>query len=133
MNERDTELARSWFRKAESDLLSVRNNLAAAEVPTDVVCFHCQQAAEKYLKGFLAWHAVPFGRTHDFVELVTLVARIAPTFAGMRKPAELLTDYAVDVRYPDVTVDEPTIDDAREALAAANTVREHVRATLGVS
>jgi len=42
------EKAAAWIRKAESDLLAADNNLAAANIPFDVVCFHCQQAAEKY-------------------------------------------------------------------------------------
>jgi hypothetical protein len=29
------------------------------------VVFHCQQAAEKAMKGFLSWHDSPFGKTHD--------------------------------------------------------------------
>ena len=49
-------LAEQWFRKAENDLLNVENNFKADRYPADTVCFHCQQAAEKYLKGFLAWH-----------------------------------------------------------------------------
>ena len=31
--------------------------------------YHCQQAAEKALKGFLAFHDHPFRRTHDLREL----------------------------------------------------------------
>ena len=46
-------LARRWFQKAENDLLNVQNNLKAEHYASDTVCFHCQQAVEKYLKGFL--------------------------------------------------------------------------------
>jgi len=42
-------LAERWFQKAENDLLNVENNLKAERYPADTVCFHCQQAAEKYL------------------------------------------------------------------------------------
>ena len=42
---------RAWMAKAEHDLLNIENNLAAARVPWDTVCFHAQQAAEKLLKG----------------------------------------------------------------------------------
>jgi HEPN domain-containing protein len=52
--------------------------LAADEPPADLVCFHCQQGAEKYLKGFLAWHAVPFPRTHDLAALLAAAVLIAP-------------------------------------------------------
>ena len=71
MSARDEQLAREWFGKAEHDLLTVDTMLSVAIVPTDIVCFHCQQVAEKYLKGFLAWHGTPFSRTHDLVEMLT--------------------------------------------------------------
>jgi HEPN domain-containing protein len=43
----------AWLQKADNDLLAADNNLAASKVPFDAVCFHCQQAAEKSLKGLL--------------------------------------------------------------------------------
>ena len=49
------DLVRAWFAKASSDLRSAEIIIAsdAKDLPSDAVCFHCQQAAEKYLKGFL--------------------------------------------------------------------------------
>lgn len=58
-------LVRQWISRAENDLLNVRNNLAAQEVPWDTICFHSQQAAEKYLKAVLVFHTQPVPRTHD--------------------------------------------------------------------
>ena len=49
------EKANAWLRKAESDLLSADNNLSAAQIPFDVVCYHCQQATEKHLKALLVF------------------------------------------------------------------------------
>ena len=37
MSETDRQLAEVWFRKAESDYLNARNNLAADLVPLDTV------------------------------------------------------------------------------------------------
>ena len=48
----ELEEAQGWFHKAESDLVTARRT-AASEGPYDTACFHAQQAAEKYLKGFL--------------------------------------------------------------------------------
>jgi HEPN domain-containing protein len=132
MSERDQELARAWFDKAENDLLTVRNNLAAEVVPADMVCFHCQQAAEKYLKGFLAWHAVPFHRTHDLVDLVTHCSSILPALSAIASEATILADYAVDVRYPDAPHSNPTLEQAREAMSAALAVRRAVLTALGL-
>jgi hypothetical protein len=42
----------AWLSKAENDLLNIENNLSAARVPWDTICFHAQQAAEKLLKGW---------------------------------------------------------------------------------
>ena len=70
-------LARRWFQKAENDLLNVRNNLQAEQYASDTVCFHCQQAAEKYLKGFLAWRRVPFTKIHDLLELLKQIQQVA--------------------------------------------------------
>jgi HEPN domain-containing protein len=53
-------LVRQWISRAENDLL----NLAAQEIPWDTICFHSQQAAEKYLKAVLVFHAQPVPRTH---------------------------------------------------------------------
>ncbi|MEW6107540.1 MAG: HEPN domain-containing protein, partial [Bacillota bacterium] len=41
----------------------------ASEGPYDTACFHCQQAAEKHLKAFLAYHERPIPHTHDLEEL----------------------------------------------------------------
>lgn len=35
-----------WLVKAERDLRTARTLIGGEDAPTDVVCFHCQQAAE---------------------------------------------------------------------------------------
>ena len=130
MSETDRQLAEAWFRKAENDLLNARNNLAADLVPYDTVCFHCQQMAEKYLKGFLAWHAQPFGRTHDLEALIALCGTIRDELMTLREHANLLSGYAVDMRYPDA-FDEPTWTEAEDALQAALTIKMAILLALG--
>jgi len=41
-------------KQTSSTTLNANDNLRAERVPFDTVCFHCQQAAEKLLKAFLA-------------------------------------------------------------------------------
>jgi HEPN domain-containing protein len=133
MSARDEELAREWFEKAEHDLLTADIMLAAATVPTDIVCFHCQQAAEKYLKGFLTWHALAFAKTHDVGDLVVLCASVDPRLNSLQQLGNTLTDYAVDTRYPGMPHSDPTIQDARAASEAAREIRLAVRQSLGLS
>ena len=49
---KQTNTSEDWRLLAERDL-SVADHLAAnmRPTPTEIVAFHCQQAAEKYLKG----------------------------------------------------------------------------------
>ena len=59
-----------WFRKVENDLLVIKNNFSAEEIPIDACCFHAQQAAEKYLKAYLVSRLVNFPKTHDLQYLL---------------------------------------------------------------
>ena len=45
--------AAQWVLKAEEDIEVARKLAAEAKPHRDAVCFHCQQAAEKYLKALL--------------------------------------------------------------------------------
>jgi len=63
------EDTREWLRKAASDIRSADHLFAASPPILDTTLFHCQQAAEKTLKAFLAWHDVPFAKTHDIEDL----------------------------------------------------------------
>jgi HEPN domain-containing protein len=55
---------KSWLARAADDLEAAERLLKAPALFGAAV-FHCQQAAEKALKGFLAWHDTPFRKTHD--------------------------------------------------------------------
>jgi len=54
---------RGWLRRAAADLRGAEVDLAADPPLAGDAVFHCQQAAEKALKAFLAWHDVPFRKT----------------------------------------------------------------------
>ena len=63
-----------WVRKAEEDWRGVRDLTSAQPPLRDLVCFHCQQSAEKYLKSLLQELGAPVPRTHDLVALLRRVA-----------------------------------------------------------
>jgi HEPN domain-containing protein len=112
----------SWIAKAESDLLNIRNNRAATEVPWDTVCFHAQQVAEKMLKAFLVANGRPASRPHDLVALLSVSAEIEPALEPLEGDCRNLTTYAIAARYP-VPLAEPTEREAREMVRAAERVR----------
>ncbi|MGI8510887.1 MAG: HEPN domain-containing protein [Gemmatimonadaceae bacterium] len=112
----------AWIAKAEEDFLAADNNVRAEQVPWAIVCFHAQQAAEKYLKAALIAHEVRAPYTHDLTELLTRLADRDATLSSLADDANLLSVYAVDVRYPDF-LGVVTRDDGIAALAAGRRVK----------
>ncbi len=58
---------REWLQKAALDFRGAAIDLDAEPPLLEDALFHCQQAVEKALKEFLAWHDVPFGKTHSLL------------------------------------------------------------------
>ena len=124
-------VVRRWIEKASRDLRTAQIMLGVADVPTDVVCFHCQQGAEKALKGFLASVGQDVPRTHDLTELLTLCRQHDERFGPLEERAMALADYAVEVRYIDDWRDIP-LDEAIAALGMAAEIMNFVRRKLGL-
>lgn len=53
MEERLKSIVGQWLVKGDNDLKTAEHGLTASEPITDTICFHCQQAVEKYLKMYL--------------------------------------------------------------------------------
>lgn len=121
-----SELARQWVEKARNDLLCADNNLTAAKIPYDAVCFHCQQAAEKLLKAFLVFHHQRHSITHDLLLLLEEIAPTSPNIEDLRETLIILLPYAVEVRYPGDRW-MPTHEDALEARQAVQTVLDWLK------
>jgi len=98
-----------------------RTHLVDAKPRTyDLVCFHCQQAAEKFLKGFLYERGVAFKKTHILEDLIDLCLPIDATFFPLRPIALGMTRFAVEYRYPAST---PADNWATSALTSAERIR----------
>jgi HEPN domain-containing protein len=126
MDPGEVELLRSWLTKAAEDLASATVLAAAGPSCTGPALFHCQQAAEKAVKAYLAYCGTPFGKTHDVSSLLDLASDTTPAFELLRSEAAALTPYAVAYRYPNVT-SPPTTEQLTQALSDA---RRFFRVTL---
>jgi HEPN domain-containing protein len=122
-------LTREWVRKAEADARAARR-LAQGNPPLhDVVCFHCQQAAEKYLKALLVELSLHVPRTHNLIALLPLLAPHHASLRTFRRGLDFLTRFAVDTRYPG---DNATRRQAQASLRWAGRVRDACRILLGI-
>ena len=123
-------LTREWVEKAEGDFATARRELRVRQAPNyDAVCFHAQQCAEKYLKACLQEADIPFGRTHNLLTLLDLLLPVEPALGTLRPHLQVLTVFAVSVRYPGESADKA---EAREALNLCRAVRRCLRLHLGL-
>jgi HEPN domain-containing protein len=116
-----------WIERAEGDILAARS-LARGPFH-EIVSFHCQQSAEKFLKALLEERGRGVPRTHNLVTLLPLLVPQYPSLHSLRRGLDFLTRFAVDTRYPGHRVRK------RQAVAAlrwAKKVRSLVRPLLGI-
>lgn len=118
-----------WVRKAEEDMAGARE-MAESDPPLrDLICFHCQQAAEKYLKALLQELGAVVPRTHDLEDLLDMLLPHVPPLAGLRRGLRSLTHFAVEYRYPGPRAKTRQM---KSALRTATRVREELRSRLGL-
>lgn len=112
-------LVHKWLTKARRDLLSAKRLARGKDPYLDTAIYHCQQTAEKAIKGWLVYHDQPFEKTHDLRLLVTLASEIERKFTEWFDVAEQISPYATAYRYPGETL-EPTEEEFQQAFKAAS-------------
>ena len=107
-----------WVMVADRDHRAAQVCLAAAPPLPEVAAYHCQQAMEKLLKGFLVRSNTDFGKTHDLDELGLSVLAMFPSAAPLVTPARAWTAWSVVYRYPGESgpIPEPSADELNLAL-----------------
>jgi len=113
---------------AEEDYLLARLALSQEKPLQYGVCFHAQQCAEKYLKAILVLQGRAFPKTHDLLALSDLCQQSSIIVPVSADRLDHLSAYAVQVRYPG---EEPTLEEAQDAIEIAQAVRHFVRKFVG--
>jgi HEPN domain-containing protein len=119
------KIVAEWVHKADQDFAAAEHLLSQEQRFSGIVAFHCQQAAEKYLKALLTCWDIEFPKTHVLAELLDLVDSHDAELATSLRDAVVLTPYGVLIRYPG---DRPEASpaEAREAVELARKVRQAV-------
>jgi HEPN domain-containing protein len=123
------ELVQAWLVKAQHDLAAARKLGAGPDPYLDIAIYHCQQAAEKAVKGFLAFHDGPLVRTHDVEVLARLAMRHERRFSEWLEASARLTPYATEFRYPGGEA-APTPAEFEQALNDSEGIYSFVLSTL---
>ncbi len=127
----NAELAREWLRKAEQSLKTAELLASEADRMLEIAVYHCQQASEKTLKGYLTMQDEPALKTHDLKLLASGCARFDLSFHEFEADASWLNPLAAGYRYPgDTNCIEPSRADLDTALAAARRIYDFVLSVL---
>lgn len=129
MRKRDkVDLVKAWLVKARKDLHFAKEALRQGEEYTDVACFHAQQSAEKTLKAYLVWLEIEFPKTHVLEDLLDLIAQKDLSLEGWREGLQIMTPFAVEIRYPEFSL--PSLVEAKQAVETADEVLKFIKTAL---
>ncbi|HML19575.1 MAG TPA: HEPN domain-containing protein [Candidatus Dependentiae bacterium] len=107
-----------WLAFAQTDLLAAKS--LTRDGYFSPASYHCQQCAEKALKGFLIAHEADLLKTHDLIKLLGLCKKIDPDFNCLENACSVLTVLATQFRYPS----EFEIPDETDCLRFIDLARE---------
>ncbi|MCF8346928.1 MAG: HEPN domain-containing protein [Bacteroidales bacterium] len=128
MREEKLEYIRNWIFRAREDLSVIESlEKAGLEFYTSTICFHSQQAVEKYLKAFLIFHDIDFPKTHDVDYLLLQCKKIDKEKFGI--DLKSLTEFGVSVRYPDDFY-IPGVKETKEYIEIAGAIKHTVEILL---
>jgi HEPN domain-containing protein len=119
-----------WLAVAQED-----RRVAAVCIEMDppmrgVAAFHCQQAVEKLLKGFLTLADKRGGKTHSLARLGAAAAVSFPEITELAAAAKSWSNWAVDFRYParrGRAKPPPNQDELRRALEVVDALAACLR------
>jgi HEPN domain-containing protein len=89
-----------WIQIAEDDLYSAQILYEQVRKPFEIICYHCAQSTEKYLKGFLSYNDIIPEKTHNLLLLLELCIEKDKNFENIRTECSLLNKFTNEIRYP---------------------------------
>ena len=123
--------AREWLFFAEADMgVAEHLNNTYHPKPLEIICFHCQQAAEKAVKSIIVLNGSQGGipKKHDLFLLLNQIKDMVSIEEKYYDYADKLAPYGVAMRYPNELILEER--HAERALQMANEFVEWAKLTL---
>lgn len=98
-----TQEIKEWYDMAVMDL-GVAKHLEATYYPKpiEIICYHCQQSAEKSIKALIMYYGAKSGmpKLHDLSFLLNQIKNKVNIEDKYYDYADTLSPYGVSVRYP---------------------------------
>ncbi len=125
----DPRVVREWLDKADEDYGFAASTLQDTAYFA-LICFHFQQAAEKYLKAYIVANELEFRPAHNLLELLEICRRREPSFKQLREACRYLNPFYIEKRYPVHWPTNYTREVAQEAWRQAQQVNQFVKRQL---
>ena len=125
------EAVEGGLEATAEDLRVAKTCLALAPPARGAAAFHCQQAIEKLLKGFLMLAAKRSRKTHSLAQLSAAAEASFPEISDLVAAAKDWSRWAVDFRYPTRRgriKPAPDEDELRRALLVIDALASRLRA-----
>ena len=124
--------AKEWIKFAERDYaIALHLSKTFHPLPTENICYSCQQSVEKSLKTILAYNEVDIPKIHDIIALDDLCQNHKGKTLLDAKIAGIITRFATKFRYLD-NVFDLTKEDAELGLKYAKIVLDQVKEILSL-
>ena len=121
--EKVSRYVKAWFANADEDLRgAIALHALDSKKYLRLVPYHCQQAVEKSLKGYLSYKKIKFEKNHDIASLAKLALPLDPELEKLLEEAEVLTAFAIQFRYPDAENAAPTLEDSKFSIRVAKAI-----------
>jgi len=114
MNLNDTA---QWFDKADKDYDAAKILNNAYRKHTEIICYLCSQAVEKYLKGYLIYKNHKIENTHNLPYLNSLCLKYDNRFEEIKMECGILNKFNGNIRYPaGIEADEHDVNLSLKAI-----------------
>jgi len=113
---------KEWIEIADNDLDSAILLNEAARKHCEIICYHCAQAAEKYLKAYLIYKDIIPKKIHDLRFLHNHCIEFDGEFEKIITECSYLNKFSNDIRYP--TKYQTNEDDVNASINAAQKIRD---------
>lgn len=97
----NNDILKEWVSFSKKDLetaLFLSENMRPR--PLEIICFHCQQAAEKALKAFILANNIMPPKSHELNMLCDICKSSDNSFSSISDYCGDITLYGVQPRYP---------------------------------
>ena len=119
-------IVHEWLQKADSDLAFARASFEDFDDFYGQICILCHDAAEKYLKAFIALHGVKPEYVHDLLRLLNQCCEFSKELESLREECIVLNPYYTPLKYPS-HYPAPSRDQAKEAVESVIGISKIIR------